>query len=133
MGSQHVEEGGHNRSFFHPYMETLTMNIGELLCLLLFYIKRKTYQIPLEEGKKVHKFYIFLIPGLCDSCLSIMQYMALNFISGSTYRILVGASIVTTLLFSKILLKITIERRHIIGCGLGVIGLLIVGCSGLLE
>jgi len=59
-----------------------------------------------------------------------MQYMALNFISGSTYRILVGASIVTTLFFSKILLKITIEKRHLVGCGLGVIGLLIVGASG---
>ena len=62
-----------------------------------------------------------------------MQYMALNFISGSTYRILVGASIVTTLFFSKILLKITIERRHLVGCGLGVLGLLVVGASGFIE
>jgi drug/metabolite transporter (DMT)-like permease len=62
-----------------------------------------------------------------------MQYMALNFISGSTYRILVGASIVTTLLFSKILLKIRIEKRQILGCGMGVLGLLLVGFSGLIE
>ena len=62
-----------------------------------------------------------------------MQYMALNFISGSTYRILVGASIVTTLLFSKLLLKIIIEKRHIVGCGLSIAGLLIVGASGFIE
>ena len=121
------------RYFYHPYMETLTMNIGELLCLLFFFLNLKKYKIPLEEGKTAHKFYIFLIPGLCDASLSVMQYMALNFISGSTYRILIGASIVTTLLFSRILLKIKIEKRHIVGCGLGVIGLVIVGCSGLLE
>lgn len=133
MSSQHVQEGGHERYFFHPYMETLTMNIGELLCLALYYLNLKSYSLPLEEGKTPHRFFIFLIPGLCDASLSIMQYMALNFISGSTYRILVGGSIVTTLLFSKLLLKIKIERRQVVGCGMGVLGLLLVGFSGLIE
>lgn len=133
MSSQHVEEDGHDRMFFHPYMEAFTMTIGELLCLLLYYAKKKEYQIKLEEGKVPHKFYIFAIPGFCDASLSIMQYMALNFISGSTYRILIGATIISTLFFSKLLLKIVVQRRQIIGCGMALIGLVLVGVSGFIN
>lgn len=61
-----------------------------------------------------------------------MQYFALNFISGSTFKLLQGGSIITTLIFSKILLNMFIEKRHIIGCSLAVIGLLIIGTSSLM-
>ena len=59
--------------------------------------------------------------------MSAMQFTALNFISGSSYQIFQGGSIITTLLFSKILLKIKIERWHIIGILLAMIGLAVVG------
>jgi len=44
-----------------------------------------------------------------------------------------GASIITTIIFSKILINITIQKRHVWGCGLAFIGLLIVGGSGFIE
>ena len=109
------------------------MTIGELICLVLYYSKKNEYKIALEEGKSPHKFYVFAIPGLCDASLSIMQYMALNFISGSTYRILIGATIITTLLFSKILLKIVILKRQLMGCGFAFIGLIAVGISSFID
>ncbi len=59
--------------------------------------------------------------------MSAMQFTALNFISGSSYQIFQGGSIITTLLFSKILLKIKIERWHVIGILLAMIGLAVVG------
>jgi drug/metabolite transporter (DMT)-like permease len=59
--------------------------------------------------------------------------MALNFISGSTFRILSGATIITTLIFCKILLKTMIVKTHIVGCGLAFIGLIIVGISGFID
>ena len=40
-----------------------------------------------------------------------------------------GASIVTTLIFSYWLIQFDIKSRHIIGCGLAVIGLAVVGLA----
>lgn len=44
-----------------------------------------------------------------------------------------GASIVTTAIFSRILVKMVIEKRHIAGCGLAILGLMVVGASGFLT
>jgi drug/metabolite transporter (DMT)-like permease len=41
-----------------------------------------------------------------------------------------GGSIITTLIFSKILINMVIQKRHIWGCALAFVGLLIVGGSG---
>lgn len=40
-----------------------------------------------------------------------------------------GASIITTLIFSKHLLDMVIQIRHIVGCGLSVLGLCLVGLA----
>jgi drug/metabolite transporter (DMT)-like permease len=64
---------------------------------------------------------------------SMLQYMGLSFITSSTYMMFKGASIVTTAIFSKILVKMIIEKRHIAGCGLAILGLVIVGSSGFLS
>jgi drug/metabolite transporter (DMT)-like permease len=58
-----------------------------------------------------------------------MQYIALNFISGSTFKLLQGGSIITTAIFSKILINMVLKSYHIIGCLLTVIGVTIVGMS----
>jgi drug/metabolite transporter (DMT)-like permease len=63
---------------------------------------------------------------------SMLQYMGLAFISGSTYMMFKGASIVTTAIFSRILVKMVIQKRHLAGCGLAILGLTIVGASGFL-
>lgn len=70
---------------------------------------------------------------MSDACSSVLQYMGLNFISGSTYLMFKGASIVTTAIFSKILFGMVIERRHWIGCGSAIVGLIVVGSSGFLD
>ena len=44
-----------------------------------------------------------------------------------------GASIVTTAIFSKILIKMVLEKRHFVGCGMAILGIVIVGTSGFLE
>lgn len=89
-------------------MQAMTMSLGELMCLIIYYSNLKKYKLPLEEGKTPHNFTCFLVPGFWDITLSVMQYMALNFISGSTYKLLSGGAIITTVIFSKILLGIVI-------------------------
>ena len=59
--------------------------------------------------------------------------MGLSFISGSTYQMFKGASIVTTAIFSKLLIKIVLEKRHFVGCGLAILGILVVGSSSFIE
>lgn len=44
-----------------------------------------------------------------------------------------GAILVTTALFSKILFKMKLERRHIVGGGLALAGLVVVGLSELFD
>ena len=70
---------------------------------------------------------------MADSCSSMLQYMGLSFISGSTYQMFKGASIVTTAIFSKILIRMVLEKRHFVGCGLAILGILIVGSSSFIE
>lgn len=62
-----------------------------------------------------------------------MQYMALSFISGSTYKILQGGAIITSLIFSRIMIKMVIEKRHLIGCSLAIIGLTTCGLSSFIN
>lgn len=44
-----------------------------------------------------------------------------------------GASIVTTALFSKILIKMVLEKRHFVGCGMAILGIVIVGLSSFID
>lgn len=41
MGSQYVDEGGIHRKFFHPYMQSFTMFVGESFCLILYLTNRQ--------------------------------------------------------------------------------------------
>jgi hypothetical protein len=40
MGSQYVDEGGVHRKFYHPYMQSFTMFVGESFCLVLYFMNR---------------------------------------------------------------------------------------------
>ncbi len=48
---------------------------------------------------------IFIIPAVADVFSSILQMMGLVFITGSTFLMLKGSAIITTMVFTKILLK----------------------------
>ncbi len=133
MGSQYVDEGGHHKKFFHPYMQSFTMFVGEALILILYFFDLKKNKLQLQPGKAPVKFYYFFIPAMSDTLSSGLQYMALNFISGSTYLMFKGASIVTTAIFSKLLFGMVIQKRHFAGCGAAIIGLVIVGASGFIN
>ncbi len=114
-------------------MQAFTMFIGESICLLLYFYTRKSNPTPLEEGKTPHTPWIFIIPAMADSCSSMLQYMGLSFISGSTYMMFKGASIVTTAIFSKILINMNLQKRHFVGCGMAIMGIVIVGSSSFIE
>lgn len=111
------------KTFFHPYLQGFTFFIGESLCLLFLYYK---------YGRVTNEKYsptIFIIPAVSDLFSVMLQCSALAMISGSTYMMLKGASIITTLIFSRWLIHMELKSRHLIGCGMAIIGLIIVGLA----
>jgi len=80
QGSINVVEGEHQKKFFHPYMQCFTMFIGEFFCILVFWYDKAKHEIPLEEGKKPHSAFVFVIPAIADACASTLGYMSLCFI-----------------------------------------------------
>lgn len=137
---QYVDEGGVHKKFFHPYMQSFMMFVGEALCLPIFYVMRKKnavkYQLEakkaLEDGKPPVPVYLIVVPAFCDFLSSCLQYVALNFIPASIYQMLKGGGIITTFAFSYLLLKPVVKRSQISGCVLALVGITIVGLAALL-
>jgi drug/metabolite transporter (DMT)-like permease len=77
-----------------------------------------------------NKFWL-AIPAISDFITSTLQYVALNFISGSVYQMMRGGSIVTTLIFSVIFLKSKVMKNQLAGAGLVLIGVMVVGLSNM--
>ena len=78
-----------------------------------------------------NKFWL-AIPAISDFITSTLQYVALNFISGSVYQMMRGGSIVTTLIFSVIFLKSKVMKNQLAGAGLVLIGVMVVGLSNMI-
>ena len=78
-----------------------------------------------------NKFWL-AIPAISDFIASTLQYVALNFISGSVYQMMRGGSIVTTLIFSVIFLKSKVMKNQLAGAGLVLIGVMVVGLSNMI-
>ncbi len=72
---------------------------------------------------------LILIPTAFDLISSTLQYIALNFISSSSYQMLRGGTIVTTYIFSKYLLRARMKRHQTAGAIVALVGILIVGGS----
>jgi len=84
----------------------------------------------IKEGKSVRfNIFLFAIPAFCDCMGSTLQLIALNFINSSVYQIIRGGTIVTTFLFSILILKTKAERYQVLGSILAFIGVLVVGIS----
>lgn len=62
----------------------------------------------------------------------ICYYTALNFIPGSVYQILRGGTVLTTFLFTVLLLKTKTQKFQLIGGGVVLFGLSVVGVGNYL-
>lgn len=75
--------------------------------------------------------FLLAVPAFCDFVNSTLQYVALNFISGSVYQMLRGGTIITTTVLSVFFLKTKILKHQYLGCALAFFGVFIVGFSSL--
>ena len=70
--------------------------------------------------------YYPAIPGLMDLLASGIAYIALNLIASSVWQISRGGVIITTAIFSRIILHKKFDKSSIIGCSLTFIGITFV-------
>lgn len=75
--------------------------------------------------------FLLAVPAFCDFVSSTLHYIALNYVSGSVYLMMRGGTIITTFLFSKIILKLKVNNYQILGSFMAVIGVIVVGISNI--
>ena len=71
--------------------------------------------------------FIIIIPELFDIGNAFCYYVALNFIPASIYQMLRGGTVLTTYLFTVLILKKQPKKQKVLGCGIVLLGLITVG------
>ena len=127
----------------HQKFITFCMFNGELLCLLIYWIKegrKKSKNIDIIELspdsknlKKKAKLWYFLFPALFDILGSSISSISLSFLPSSIYQMFRGAIIIFTCTASILFLKNKYYRHHFLGICIVVIGLIIVGLNAALS
>ena len=127
----------------HQKFITFCMFKGELLCLLIYWIKegrkksKNVNDIELSSDstklKKKAKFWYFLFPAIFDILGSSISSISLTFLPSSIYQMFRGAIIIFTCTASILFLKNKYYRHHFLGICIVVIGLIIVGVNAALS
>ncbi|EGR32614.1 hypothetical protein IMG5_076440 [Ichthyophthirius multifiliis] len=129
------------QKYAHPFMQSMTMYIGEALSLLFYFIYIKVFRQKYEKGKEeaIRKglktkinFFLLLIPTACDFITSTLAFFALEFMPLSIYSMVRGGGIIITALFQVQFLKKKLYRHHLLGLSFIIIGLVIVGLTVLI-
>lgn len=133
---------GVKRHFNHPFLQACAMFLGEMLCMVAFWIVRwrqkRQPQItypPLDDPSAPKKFnpFIFLPPALCDMTATSIQYLGLTLTYASSFQMLRGAVIIFTGILSTIFLKRKLQWFKWLGMGLVIGGLVTVGANDLIN
>ena len=130
----------------HQKFITFCMFNGELLCLLLYWLKegrhkRKQKSEALisnnteneQKNKKEPKIWYFLFPALFDILASSISSISLSFLASSIYQMFRGAIIIFTCIASILVLKSKYYRHHFLGIFIVIIGLAIVGVNAIIN
>ncbi|XP_050442960.1 solute carrier family 35 member F6-like [Adelges cooleyi] len=132
---------GKSRPFDHPFVQSLSMFLGEFLCLLFFKLAYRYHvrrQLPIEDsalvkGNQQFSPFIFFIPAMCDMVATTVMYIGLNLTYASSFQMLRGAVIIFTAIFSKLFVNRKVSLRHWLGIFTIMVGLATVGASDFLT
>ncbi|KAK3885338.1 hypothetical protein Pcinc_010441 [Petrolisthes cinctipes] len=129
---------GDSVQFNHPYFQTEGMFVGEILCMIAFYVfrcisrhrRRSQMELsPSDDQSTQFPKRIFMIPACCDALATSTMYMGLVLTYASSFQMLRGAVIVFTGLFSVAFLGRRLRYFQWIGIFVLISGLLVVGVS----
>ncbi|XP_030638281.1 solute carrier family 35 member F6 [Chanos chanos] len=118
--------------FSHPFLQAVGMFLGELSCLVVFYLvlchDRRKPEPTMDPGQRFSPF-LFLPPALCDMLGTSIMYVALNMTSASSFQMLRGAVIIFTGLLSVAFLGRRLQASQWVGILVTILGLVIVGLA----
>ena len=142
----------------HPWFITFGMFIGESFSLILFYFSNKKNKIKNIEKltelkdnvnlinsndtstnadnsdkKKIAKYYIFILPALCDFFGSTIATFGLVYLSSSIYQMMRGILIIFVMILSILILKSKMLAHNYLGALILIIGLILTGISPMVE
>jgi len=142
--------------FNHPFLQACGMFLGEMMCMVAFYVvrfykkrrreqraaissgieddeQRLADQEEFEEPQPTpYNPLIFWPAALCDMTATSIQYIALTLTYASSFQMLRGAVIIFTGLLSTLVLRRRLGMSKWIGIVFVIIGLCIVGLCDIL-
>jgi drug/metabolite transporter (DMT)-like permease len=128
-GDKPGSEGYHQ--FDHPFVQALTMFVGEFMCLIvfkcLFFYRKMTNQDQGDIGPQTFNPLWWAIPALCDSVGTTTMYLGLTLTYASSFQMLRGAVVIFTGLASKWFLGKKLVGYHWMGMFVVLLGLASVG------
>jgi drug/metabolite transporter (DMT)-like permease len=87
----------------------------------------------MKSGKNMEmNKYKIAISAACDLIASTLQCISLNFIQASSYQMMRGGTIATTLFFSVAYFNKKPQKSHIFGGLLCIIGVLMIGIENVI-
>lgn len=98
--------------FAQPLLQTLTMFVGEIICLFIYFAfsKKPSEYVPVDSSNKPDLEgslqILFLLPTLCDLTATTLMNVGLLHISASIYQMLRGSVVLFTGIFSTLFLGI---------------------------
>lgn len=128
---------GHQRKFQHPFLQACGMFLGEMMCMVAFFIvrwnrkRKREPDAPDDEFTRPRNFnpFVFYPPALCDMTATSIQYIGLTLTYASSFQMLRGAVIIFTGLFSRIFLRRHLQWFRWLGILFVIAGLVVVGLS----
>lgn len=86
---------GQKRPFRHPFLQACGMFLGEMFCMVAFYIvkwrrSRNQTNEPSDVGPRPFNPLVFLPPALCDMTATSIQYIGLTLTYASSFQMLRG-------------------------------------------
>lgn len=138
------------QKYNHSFFITFIMFCGEAICLLVYYLKRNRKNNPIRNHNNENENlveisekqklppqkpdlspYMLMLPAFCDFLSSTVNTIGLTMMTGSSFQMMRGASILFVALFSKIFLKSKLYIHNYIALILVISGLMLVGAANL--
>lgn len=124
---------GQERLFNHPFLQTSSMFLGEMLCLLVFKIifwkTRNSGGHSLTTGNESFSPFILMPAAMFDLIGTSIMYIGLTLTYVSSFQMFRGSIIVFVAILSTTFLEKRINKREWFGIVSVIIGLVIVGVT----
>lgn len=133
-------------SYNHPYFQTATMFVGELMCLVFYFFAKLFAKKQAQEEESLQTKVdikpkgckarmgpmIFALPAVFDLTASTLMMIGLGLTTASVYQMMRGLIVVVVALYSLIFLRRRLFQHQIVGVVFVFVGVLLVGIASVI-